>query len=78
MSLSRTEAQSEAWAVVKAHAQERLDKLMRDLCSTVMSYETTQVVRGRVAELHELLKLELPPSASEPRQAMPAGEWSSD
>lgn len=60
--LTKAQLRDSAWEAVKARAELRLATLMKDLCSTNIKRKTEQVIRGRIAELNELLALETAPA----------------
>jgi hypothetical protein len=65
--LSKAQQRDSAWEAIKARAELRLTQLLTELCSTKITHETSQVLRGRIAELHGLLALERAPATPQRR-----------
>lgn len=45
------------WQSVVAYAKARRDALLHDLAKQGLSHDQSQVIRGRIAELSELIRL---------------------
>lgn len=61
MPLRRADLDTDTWARVKADVQAQLVLHMKNLCSTQLSFDDTQAIRGRIAECNRLLALETAP-----------------
>lgn len=59
-------ARGPEWDVVEQWATEKLERALRDLEATSLEYGATQVARGRIEALRELLALNRDPVGASP------------
>lgn len=62
--MKRSDFDSPAWQAIKAEAEARLEEHCKTLERHSLTFDATQVLRGRISELRHLLAL--------PEQAAPA------
>lgn len=58
MPLIKADLRTDTWSRVKADVEGEKAKLMKENCSTKLSHDQTQAIRGRIAECNRLLALE--------------------